>query len=149
YGQDIRPEGSSIPIDPSLEFNGLRIEIVQGAVTGSYEGQVAASLAEVEVIGRAVTGQLASFIRGDANCDGVVELSDVFSIVAHTFMDPRPRCCDAASDANADGVIDMTDPILLLGFLFLGGPSPAQPFPNCEAVAVDPGSCDQAPGRCF
>ena len=43
-------------------------------------------------------------------------------------------CKEAADD---DGKADLSDPIRLLGFIFLGGPPPAHPYPNC---GEDPGA---------
>jgi hypothetical protein len=42
----------------------------------------------------------------------------------------RPGC-PAATNVNGDLEIDIADPISLLGHLFLGGDSPAAPFPAC------------------
>ena len=68
-----------------------------------------------------------SFLRGDANADGLVNISDAVSSLSFLFTGGvRPYCLDAA-DTNDDGVIDISDPIALLAHLFLGDTAPAYP----------------------
>jgi IPT/TIG domain-containing protein len=69
------------------------------------------------------------FIRGDANSDGVVDISDAVTILAYLFTGgDKPTCIDAV-DADDSGLLDITDAIYLLGFLFMGGPAPPAPYP--------------------
>ncbi|MBI4607336.1 MAG: family 10 glycosylhydrolase [Planctomycetes bacterium] len=69
------------------------------------------------------------FVRGDANDDGAVDISDAVAILAHLFLGGgAPRCPDAA-DANDSGKLDLSDAVYLLGHLFLGGRAPPAPFP--------------------
>ena len=42
------------------------------------------------------------------------------------------RSCLEATDINANGGVDLTDAVHLLNHLFLGGPPPEAPFPECE-----------------
>ena len=59
--------------------------------------------------------------RGDANSDGLTDLSDAVTILMHLFLGRQgPSCLDAA-DANDDGKLDISDPVAILSFLFLGG----------------------------
>lgn len=77
----------------------------------------------------------ARFLRGDANGDGAVDISDPLRILGHLFLgDPAPPC-PAAADAADEGEITISSAVRILGFLFLGGPPPAPPFPSC---GVDP-----------
>jgi hypothetical protein len=77
-----------------------------------------------------------AFIRGDANGDGTVDLSDPQFTLNNLFLGgPRPACPDAA-DANDDGKVQISDPIATLMFLFLGNPS-ALPAPH-GAPGEDP-----------
>src|SRR5690606_12129487 len=69
-----------------------------------------------------------SFVRGDANVDGSVDLSDAISILLGLFADGDIPCADAA-DVDDSERIDITDPITLLDYLFRGGSSPPAPFP--------------------
>ena len=61
-------------------------------------------------------------LRGDANKDGALDVSDVVGVLDHLFLGkPEPRCPHAA-DFNLDQTLDVSDPVSLLSFLFLGGP---------------------------
>jgi len=70
------------------------------------------------------------FLRGDANFDGMVNLSDGIFTLAYLFQGgAEPRCLDA-TDSDDNGKLDLTDVIFTLTFLFQGGASPPAPFPE-------------------
>jgi hypothetical protein len=60
-----------------------------------------------------------SFIRGEANDDGKLDLSDAVFILGFLFLGATEPTCREALDANDDGGIDIADAISLLGHLFL------------------------------
>src|SRR6266508_4172226 len=64
-----------------------------------------------------------TFLRGDSNADGAVDLSDAVFTLAFLFSGGSAPACREASDANDDGATDLSDPIYTLSFLFLGGPA--------------------------
>ena len=69
----------------------------------------------------------AQFLRGDANRDTTVDISDALFVLQYLFVSgTRPYCLDAA-DSSDDGQVDISDPIALLGHLFLGGSKPSAP----------------------
>ncbi len=69
------------------------------------------------------------YLRGDANSDSVVNISDAQHTLAFLFIGgPAPSCMDRA-DANDDGVLNISDPSFTLGFLFLGTAAPPSPGP--------------------
>jgi hypothetical protein len=74
-----------------------------------------------------------SFVRGDANLDGVLDLADVLTTLGFLFLgDELP--CPAAADSTGEGSqLVITRPIYTLRFLFMGGTSPPAPFPFCGA----------------
>jgi hypothetical protein len=76
------------------------------------------------------------FRRGDANSDGVVNITDAIFLLNHLFLGGRAPPCAEASNANADGSVDISDAVSLLNFLFLGGPEP--PAPGPESCGEDP-----------
>lgn len=61
------------------------------------------------------------FLRGDANSDGRVNLTDATRVTLFFNGIRRPECDDAA-DANDDGRVDLSDAVMILSFLFLAGP---------------------------
>lgn len=72
---------------------------------------------------------LLTFIRGDANGDGSLDISDAVTILIHLFaggatLSPR------AADANDDGALNISDAVYVLDYLFTGGPEPPPPFPE-------------------
>jgi hypothetical protein len=78
-----------------------------------------------------VRGIPRTFLRGDTDADGSLDISDAIHLLGHLFLgEEAPSCVDAA-DANDDAVLDLGDAVHLLQFLFLGGPPPGQPFPAC------------------
>jgi hypothetical protein len=77
-----------------------------------------------------------TFLRGDANADGSLDISDAAEILGHLFGgSPAPGCLDAA-DSNDSGAVDMTDAIHLFGHLFAGGAGP--PAPGAVTCGADP-----------
>ena len=87
--------------------------VVAGFLTVSLQGQV-------------------SFVRSDANSDGLVNVTDVTSILGFLFQGKRRLIpCVAALDVNDNNRVELSDAIYLLGHLFSGGAPPPAPFPLC------------------
>ena len=64
------------------------------------------------------------FIRGDANGDGVINVSDAVHLINYLFISgPAPQPL-AAGDANSDGLVNITDVVYLINYLFIDGPPP-------------------------
>ena len=82
----------------------------------------------------------ASFVRGDANDDGVVNLSDPIRILSMLFQGGGNLYCEDSADANDDGEINLTDPILILQTLFdgnVGGISAPYPYRGFDPTSDD------------
>ena len=75
------------------------------------------------------------FIRGDANRDGRIDISDAITTLSYLFLGGSWPASHDAADTDDNGRIDMTDAIVTLGHLYLGGPPPAPPHP---AAGEDP-----------
>jgi len=82
--------------------------------------------------GSLVRGGLGTrFVRGDADLNGTVDISDPIITLASLFLGGDPLPCLNAADSNGAGsTVDISDPIFTLHFLFLGGPAPPLPFPE-------------------
>ncbi len=76
-----------------------------------------------------------TFIRGDANRDGGVDISDAIGVLGYLFLGDANLTCDDAADANDDGGVNISDPVSILGALFLGEGSLPPPYPE---AGVDP-----------
>ncbi len=74
-------------------------------------------------------------LRGDANLDGQLDVSDTVVVLAFLFKgDPSP-ICPGAADFNLDHQLDISDPIGMLETLFLGAERPGAYEPakvSCE-----------------
>jgi hypothetical protein len=70
------------------------------------------------------------FIRGDANVDGLINMSDAVYTLMALFLGGAALPCLDAADANDVGRVDISDPIFILRFLFLGGPQLPAPYPE-------------------
>ncbi len=82
----------------------------------------------------------AVFLRGDANGNGKLEISDAIYLLSWQVREgPPPPCLDAA-DTDDDGLITRADANLVLGYL-IGGleTPPAPPFPEVDADLTEDG----------
>jgi hypothetical protein len=76
------------------------------------------------------------FRRGDANADGVMDISDALYTLGYTFLGKEcPKCLDAA-DSNDDGTLDISDAVTTLSSLFLGRGE--IPLPGRDRCGPDP-----------
>jgi hypothetical protein len=68
-----------------------------------------------------------TFLRGDANGDRAINISDVVYLINYLFVGgsvPQPW---QAGDVNCDGMINASDVVYLINYLFIGGPPPCEP----------------------
>jgi hypothetical protein len=70
--------------------------------------------------------------RGDCNCDGAVDASDLVYLLNYLFVNGPKPCVlgehGSAGDVNCDGDIDAEDLVYILNYLFVNGPpSPCPP----------------------
>jgi hypothetical protein len=85
------------------------------------------------------------FVRGDADSDGTIALTDAVRVLNFLFLSgPAPLCMDAA-DADDSGTLSITDAIRILGWLFTGGPAPPAPSPPAGSPNYPPASCGVDP----
>lgn len=92
-----------------------------------------------------VHGEINPVFHGDANCDGVVNVLDLVTIINYIVgMNPEPFCF-ANADVNADGIINVLDAVLTVNIV-LGGKraldaemksSPAQIFLTESGIELE------------
>ncbi len=146
--QEISADGTAISLNPEVAFDTLELRFSAGDVSGSLGkglGNIALpALSEVEVLAKAAPDSrpAAIAVRGDADCDGNVILTDAFLMLIALFGGRGPFCCPAAADADGSLSLEITDPIHLLSHLFLGGSPPAAPFPGCGRISEESLTCD-------
>ncbi len=63
-------------------------------------------------------------MRGDMNCDGTINISDMTYLVSFLFSGGPTPCFAAHGDINCDTSINISDMTYLVSFLFSGGPAP-------------------------
>ncbi|MFQ5654462.1 MAG: FG-GAP-like repeat-containing protein [Planctomycetota bacterium] len=107
---------------------------LEDPVTGDFDEDglpdLAFSSPYLEVVSVYLNRLEGHFIRGDANRDQLVDVSDPVTILIYLFASGSLECEDAA-DVNDSGSIDIGDAISLLTHLFVGGgPPPPAPFPD-------------------
>jgi len=65
-----------------------------------------------------------SYICGDANASGEVDIDDIIYIVGYIFASgPEPNPMESG-DVNCSGFVDIDDVIFLIGYIFASGPWP-------------------------
>jgi len=89
------------------------------------------------------------FIRGDLDCNGIVDDTDLCWLNCYYYMGPtcgmggdacpnREDIYAPACDINDDGLVTLTDWIILFSFLDGGGLPPAPPYPDCGVDPTNP-----------
>jgi len=100
-------------------------------VEAGYEHRWSVQAAHGDWKGQIMTACFTTpFLRGDANGDREVDISDAVYDLIYLFSGgPAPRPL-AAGDFDSNGVIELTDGVYLLLHLFQGGPAPPPPYPQ-------------------
>ena len=89
-----------------------------------------------------------SFVRGDSDDSGEVNITDGIFILNFLFSGgPGPGCIDSG-DVDDNGAINITDGVFLLNFLFDGGPNPPAPHPDCGEDTTGEVRCEAAQAAC-
>jgi hypothetical protein len=65
--------------------------------------------------------KILSFLRGDWNNDGVINVTDVVAQVNHTFRGAPPPTPPELGDYNGDATIDILDLVTLINYVFRNG----------------------------
>jgi hypothetical protein len=65
-----------------------------------------------------------NYLCGDANDDGVVDISDAIFIIECVFSCGPGEFLPPAADVDCDSQIDISDVVYLLAYIFQGGPIP-------------------------
>jgi glucose/arabinose dehydrogenase len=73
-------------------------------------------------------------LRGDGNADGEINISDPIAALLYMFSGAEAACA-LAMDIDANGEVNVTDAVRLLNHLFVEGPGPEAPYPDCGVAA--------------
>lgn len=63
-------------------------------------------------------------LRGDADGDCVIDISDVVYLIRYLFEEGPEPIPPEAGESNCDGIIDIADVVYLLNYIFINGPPP-------------------------
>ncbi len=77
----------------------------------------------------------ALFVRGDANGDRNVDITDAVGILSYLFAGTGSLECEDHGDVDDNGRLQATDAVALLNYLFRSAAPPRPPFP---APGLDP-----------
>jgi hypothetical protein len=66
----------------------------------------------------------ASYLCGDANGDGSVDISDAVYLIAYIFSGGSAPNPILSGDANCDSAVDISDVVYLIAYIFSGGQAP-------------------------
>ncbi|MEE8142440.1 MAG: dockerin type I repeat-containing protein, partial [Planctomycetota bacterium] len=122
--------GVEIAIVPSSQESYLDTGVGNGTRVYTLAGRVSSEQSAPSVCSLVVTGNTATFVRGDANGDEIVNIADPIYVLEYLFADGRDPTCFDAADGNDDGAVQISDAIYLLTFLFDEGLPPPPPFPD-------------------
>ena len=78
------------------------------------------------------------FVRGDADDNGIVNLTDAIFNLNYLFIGGAAPTCMDSSDADNNGSLQLTDGIFILNFLFSGGAPPPAPGGECGLDPEEP-----------
>lgn len=118
-------------VDPGALVPGINIAAVEVHQASEDSSDLSFDL---EVLGLSSPLSPGVWVRGDADGNGMVDISDPLRILFVLFAGAATDCEDAL-DADDDGNVAITDAIRILTYLFRGGPPPTEPFPE---AGLDP-----------
>jgi hypothetical protein len=80
------------------------------------------------------------FRRGDCNHNGLIagHVGDIAFLLNRLFAGGREPACEASCDANDDGLVNVSDAVYLIDWMFMGGPAPPAPYPDCGPDPTGP-----------
>lgn len=115
-------DGGSTEVTDTGSGAGPRAFTVAGRLDGDESAPSACSLV--------VAGNAPTFIRGDVNGNGGIDLVDPLMGLTYMFSAGEAPSCIDALDADDSGATNLVDPLRILLYMFTGGVPPAPPFPR-------------------
>jgi hypothetical protein len=68
--------------------------------------------------------QIPTWVFGDANGDGSVDVSDIIYLMDYLFVPGPPPDPFSSGDPNYDCIVDISDAVYLINYFFVNGPAP-------------------------
>jgi len=150
YFSTIPAEGLTIPLDAGTPFRRIEIQLESTLFRDEILNHSSTpALGEIEVIATGIDPDepvpVHAFVRGDANCNGQLDLTDPMTILLALFAGKNELCCEIAANVDDNDRLDLSDPVYALIFLFQGGDAIPAPFPDCGVGLRDGWECDESP----
>ncbi|MBI4601424.1 MAG: lamin tail domain-containing protein [Planctomycetes bacterium] len=154
------PYGDSAPWPEEADGNGATLALKNPILENGHAAHWAASPAGgtpgsrndvFQPIDANCLEETPPLLRGDCDADGTIDIADPIRLLFASFAGASVPClsaCDANGDGSTGGV---SDALHLLRYLFLQGPAPVAPFPDCgpPSLATDPVlGCAAPPAGC-
>jgi Zn-dependent metalloprotease len=117
-----------VPLTTTIQMRFIASDLDAGSL-------VEAGIDDFVVVAQ-ICNQGPSFLRGDPNGDGGIDISDVVSILSFLF-DGLPLLCIDSADIADSGTVNISDAVALVSYLFSAGDPPAFPFPGCGLDPTD------------
>ncbi len=92
---------------------------------------------EAVVVAKTGGGGEVTFIRGDTNADGGINIADAIFLLGYLFGGQGEPSCLDSGDANDDGGLNVADAISILSHLFAGTGDLPPPFTSCGTDPTD------------
>lgn len=113
--------------NPDLEVDSIKQILMSTAVDlGDFGNDNAYGWGVIDAYQAVLAASQSSYLAGDANGDGVVELADVVYLINYLYKGGPPPDPLAAGDPNADCVVELADLVYLINYLYKSGPAPQQ-----------------------
>jgi len=144
-GKPIEIDPKYIVVSDMVTINGKQKNIItENDYELVYSNNVEAGTAKVTIMptkinynghGREYTFNIIMPIKGDANRDGLVNVTDIVEIVNYILGRPTSRFYFEGADVNEDGLVNVTDIVLVVNIILNGDNSVATREAIDEALA--------------
>ena len=120
--------GQLVPLTSTVQLRFRAADLNQGSI-------VEAGIDDFVVVEQKCS-EGPTFLRGDPNGDGAIDISDTVAILSYLFEGLSLSCIDAA-DIGDNGQVNIADAVAIVSYLFRGGSPPQPPFPDCGLDPTD------------
>ena len=113
--------------NPDLGVDSIKQILMSTAVDlGDFGNDNAYGWGVIDAYQAVLAASQSSYLAGDANGDGVVELADLVYLLNYLYRSGPAPDPMASGDPNADCVVELADLVYLINYLYKSGPAPQQ-----------------------
>jgi hypothetical protein len=133
-----RVHAEILPSHPEFAKAVLAVELTAPELINTYQGWYCESQQEVNVHGSFNDGQFFTASGwftaqgrgcGDPDADGLINVSDLVSLLNHVFAGSPLLAPQEISDLDCSGIVNVSDAVYLLSYIFDGGREPCAECP--------------------